>query len=486
MAGWEIDANDAFRVAADFTRGGIEGATKAMGITRHFGQLISAQVKANASGRPGPRVQTGDYRRSINSRSTRSVASVGEVSAEIGTNKPQGRRLEFGFHGTDSLGRHFCVDEETEIFTTDGWSTQDALVEGTRVMTLNPESWMMEWQPASAVHRFPGPHALIGLEARTLSMLTTPDHRWLVERFYPRRSTWLREWRTTETMTAAVRVPLVQKNADLPAFKTVDDDVVELLAWFWTEGSFDWSRQAGGEGRRVATPRPVGLRISQSQTVNPEKTDRIRRLLTRMFGEAGRFADGAHWNERQSPQTGVVLFHLDRVACWLLEGSTERPSKAMRPDFLLTLTQDQLDLLVEVSFLADGHVDRSGVAKLGQADEARIRSWEFACVLAGRPIVTRATTGHERKWVTTLLRSSSSSAFNSALRGDRDHARITPVMHEGLVWCPSTENGTWLARRRGKIYFTGNSQAPLPHFGPALDKYSDSYAEAIGMIVDDV
>jgi hypothetical protein len=28
---------------------------------------------------------------------------------------------------------------------------------------------------------------------------------------------------------------------------------------------------------------------------------------------------------------------------------------------------------------------------------------------------------------------------------------------EGVVWCPTTENKTWFARRKGKTYFTGNS-----------------------------
>ncbi|MEV0446303.1 hypothetical protein AB0I46_46175, partial [Streptomyces spectabilis] len=29
------------------------------------------------------------------------------IVAEVGTNAPQGRRLEFGFVGVDSLGRHY-------------------------------------------------------------------------------------------------------------------------------------------------------------------------------------------------------------------------------------------------------------------------------------------------------------------------------------------------------------------------------------------
>lgn len=67
------------------------------------GAVLQTKVKARASGRPGPRVQTGDYRRSISRQMSRSGAVI---KVEVGTNSPQGRRLEFGFWGKrDSLGR---------------------------------------------------------------------------------------------------------------------------------------------------------------------------------------------------------------------------------------------------------------------------------------------------------------------------------------------------------------------------------------------
>lgn len=69
---------------------------------RHFAMLTETRIKANASGRPGPNAPTGDYRRSW----THEVhVSASVVSAVVGTNKPQGRRLEYGFVGRDAAGR---------------------------------------------------------------------------------------------------------------------------------------------------------------------------------------------------------------------------------------------------------------------------------------------------------------------------------------------------------------------------------------------
>lgn len=63
-----------------------------------------ARVKLAASGRPGPRRVTGDYTRSMNAQ----IARAGNrIEATIGTNAVQAARLEFGFHGSDSLGRRY-------------------------------------------------------------------------------------------------------------------------------------------------------------------------------------------------------------------------------------------------------------------------------------------------------------------------------------------------------------------------------------------
>ncbi len=60
-------------------------------------------VRSNASGRPGPRVITGDYRRSITGQIIASSGTL--ITGQIGTNAVQGPRLEFGFFGPDSIGR---------------------------------------------------------------------------------------------------------------------------------------------------------------------------------------------------------------------------------------------------------------------------------------------------------------------------------------------------------------------------------------------
>lgn len=77
---------------------------RAAKVVAMYGQLLKTRIQAKASGRPGPNAPTGDYRRSWTVSSGKRGATH---EAVVGTAKPQGRRLEYGFVGIDSLGRHY-------------------------------------------------------------------------------------------------------------------------------------------------------------------------------------------------------------------------------------------------------------------------------------------------------------------------------------------------------------------------------------------
>lgn len=120
-----LDAGEVFGVAAQMQQQSAEIVPRVMAVTVHYGAILQSRVKGRASGRPGPRRVTGDYVRGINRRSG---IVRGNPQSLVGTNKVQGRRLEFGFDDTDSLGRdydqppypHFgpALDDVADAYTT--------------------------------------------------------------------------------------------------------------------------------------------------------------------------------------------------------------------------------------------------------------------------------------------------------------------------------------------------------------------------------
>lgn len=104
------------QVSADLRGLGPKTRLRVATAVRDHGSLLLAEVKRRANvprtvkrpgvpgGTDGPRLLTGHYNRSIAQRFTETRT---RATAEVGTNAPQGRRLELGFHGTDALGRSY-------------------------------------------------------------------------------------------------------------------------------------------------------------------------------------------------------------------------------------------------------------------------------------------------------------------------------------------------------------------------------------------
>jgi hypothetical protein len=95
-----IDTSEVDRLVAKLASNSLKAPLFAKAAVRTAGLRGLGLVKRNASGRPGPRVRTGDYRRAMNLR----FEDEG-FTASIGNNSPQAQRLEEGFVGADALGR---------------------------------------------------------------------------------------------------------------------------------------------------------------------------------------------------------------------------------------------------------------------------------------------------------------------------------------------------------------------------------------------
>ena len=74
-------------------------------VTQETTLFFLSEVRNHASKRPGPRVVTGAYRDSWGARMLKGRA--GQQVGVVHTNHPAAHRLEYGFVGTDSLGRRY-------------------------------------------------------------------------------------------------------------------------------------------------------------------------------------------------------------------------------------------------------------------------------------------------------------------------------------------------------------------------------------------
>ncbi|WP_425834183.1 HK97 gp10 family phage protein [Streptomyces fractus] len=95
---------DPVALVAALSRMGPAVRARTRTITRHHAMLLRVRIQRYASGWPGPNVITGQYRASWDVRVS---TEGGQVTAEVYTDAPQARRLEYGFVGYDALGRYY-------------------------------------------------------------------------------------------------------------------------------------------------------------------------------------------------------------------------------------------------------------------------------------------------------------------------------------------------------------------------------------------
>ncbi|OIN79354.1 hypothetical protein [Mycobacterium malmoense] len=344
-------------------------------------------------------------------------------------------------------GVEYCVSDDTEVMTREGWQRYDEISVGTTVLTQNNETGLAEWQSVEAVNVFEGERWIYETNFRGHSSASTAEHRWPVAWFSHPGQPWRRRWATTASFTKNEKVSCAAPVVDLPSTPKYDDALVELLAWYWTEGTW-------------AVP---GGKIAISQWGN--HIERIKAAAARLFGPETvgsnlRKGDGEEcvWRGAvwQAQRNNTIVIFGSAASAVFLEHIVDYRTKAVSYDFIANLTQAQLELFINCSVWADADSDWDPTDQVhfGQKYEHNIDVLQFACQLAGRKSVKHTSrTMNGQPWYGLGIYAQHRTKIKAKTMLDNMERR----WHKGVVWCPTTPNGTWCARRKGTVYFTGNS-----------------------------
>lgn len=338
------------------------------------------------------------------------------------------------------IGPQYCLSEDTEVLTRRGWLTCDQVKPGDALLTYNATTGHAEWQDATHVSVFDGPVDVMRMKTRGHESLSTLDHRWVLD-YHTQNTSDGKKRRIGSRILRSYEigkksneyVPCGAPVDNLPDAATWSDDVVELVAWYYTEGNC--SRDGSG-----------GLKIAQCRVANPEKWQRIHDRLSSLLPSGWSASDRG--------------FYIFAAHAELLIQHAPGFAKIPTADFVTSLTRSQLELFIDASILADGH-GRVRSARVGRPAATRERTFvqnnmdrldmfQMACQLAG---YRTTRTLHSAAAGTYAVRVFERSSFAPKF------ASRTIERYEGRVWCPTTPNGTWLARSNGATYFTGNTHA---------------------------
>lgn len=334
-------------------------------------------------------------------------------------------------HGGNSLP-YYCADTETEVLSRRGWLSHDKLRMSDFIYTVNPESGLGEWCKVLEIFSKHYDGELTSMEGRGFSALVTDNHRWAVTN----KQRIGNHLTIKETGNLALHdlIPLCRPMNNMADRHS--EDFARLVGWLVTDGTY----RKKGRGK--------GVCIYQSQSANPEKCDEIRALLNRL---------GANASEKLNGDIVHFTFNgeLSRKA------RKHAPGKLLTIGFINSLSESAKIALLDTLVKGDGGIQGGDTKYVCTSNEQQAGIYSALMSLMGI-----ANTTHKR-WIETgfMLKNGWVSEgcwmFYVNTRKSKytrpQSLEIKKIDHSGIVWCPRTKNGTFLARRKGGVYFTGNT-----------------------------
>lgn len=342
-----------------------------------------------------------------------------------------------------------CVDEETEALTTDGWRRYDQLYNGQLILTKNCNTGILEWQPIENINIYPDYQGdLYSFEGKTFSALTNGKHRWLCN--HDSKPGSKAEFLTTEELYNSKIVRPIHRTGEYNGNrkKVLDDDLVYLLGIILTDGHLRYYR----DKTKPRYGKPWYALITQSKEKNIPLIQSAIDKLDNRFTYIHKVYGKKH----------VWKFNKD-FADYL---DTIIPNKKLNMSLIHSLTKSQIRLLLDGMILGDGckHGTRILTSSIEQANLIQVlvvMAGYYSNILIndnrGIHISNKIKRGKIiTKNISYLVTIGESKYFNHRSTRGINHIKKLSNQKQ-LIWCPTVKNGTWVCRRKGKTYITGNS-----------------------------
>ncbi|MFX0050075.1 MAG: anaerobic ribonucleoside-triphosphate reductase [Candidatus Hermodarchaeota archaeon] len=312
-----------------------------------------------------------------------------------------------------------CVSEDTQCLTDTGWKYYNELdSENDKIATFNGITHKIEYLNPQKINIFDYDGDLISIKNRSQDQLLTPNHR-VVRKVFNADKYILESAENLFKYKTRIQIP---NSAPTYSNFEIEDHLVELLAWLVSEGGF-----STGPRKRVHLYQSVK---------NQECVDLIRKCLT---------ANKFKWDEQKRihgyGKHELISFRLNQESSRKIR---EIINSKQIPEFIRNLSRRQIKLFLDTYIKGDGHVEKKGRIRFYTKDESVKDSLQELCVLAGY-----GSTVHQqvnKVFSINLIRNSITNI-----------TQISKIPYKGKVWCPTTLNGTFVARRMDKTFITGNS-----------------------------
>lgn len=344
-------------------------------------------------------------------------------------------------YATRSNWRGYCVDDQTEALTRHGWLNINQITENDIIVSY--ANGDLKWSTIKSIYRGVFDGEMHHLTTSSMDALVTPGHKFITNRGLIK----------AEYLLAKDKV-ILSGNGIKNDQKVYSDELVELIGWIVTEGNFQFYKT--GEIKSITIYQNSGTKANRIrsclQALNLQFTEKERKNSNLSFGI---------WREDCHEIYKII------------------PDKNLTMNFIVSLTTSQRTNLIDTMISGDGW--RTGpnnkYLRYTQKDKNHIDLFRILCSLSGlRSNIhfndNRISFGKPTFYYTVNIFSirknqtnvecidfhgGRSTQANKISRNKDLNPNNPTTYYKGVVWCPETEHGCFMARRNDKIYLTGNT-----------------------------
>ena len=296
----------------------------------------------------------------------------------------------------------YCVPTYSEALTKEGWKNYENLLVGEEILSYNKEGDYLEWTPILDLHFFENAET-IRLKKQSLDLVCTPEHKWVYFRHGIKPQIDERKIKKIWDIISDIKSGKIKISHAKKEFSSIQH-------WYEKYKECESLQEIKNLCRSL---------------------EGIALVETKEMSLNGKILASAPYKNTSGTITKMSQKY---QGSWL--------------ETILSMSHEQIEAFFTGAVICDGWCRAKGCFGFSQKDADHADAFELAAFLSGRRVRRRFD---QEKNLNVF------SALNK---------RYIPLANTKIlenknmdVWCPETENGTWVMRQNGHVIITGNSNA---------------------------
>lgn len=335
----------------------------------------------------------------------------------------------------------FCLSEDTEILTNEGWKNCGEIKEGGLAFSYNCESEKLELNKIERIILRDHDEEIVKLvNEDSIEALVTKEHRVLCNyrtTGNDRKWCWSdNKFVLAKNLPSGIRIPLAAEISSKGKCD-IDDDLLKIIGWIITDGSIHYF-----DDRKY-----FSYEISQSKAKSELLSD-MTTVIRQRFPEISVYTRKRPNKIFQRTEEHIFYFKSQasrEIDFWLQKEAHRIPRKIIEEASL-----PQLRILFDALVQGDGNIQQSKggykyVTYYAGKNQGLADDFQELCVRLGLSAIQKNVPQNNQIKVLVSFK--------------RKYAYVRKAITEnysGRVWDITIKNGAFVARRNGKVFFTGN------------------------------